>query len=567
MIKNFFKKNWKEIVFLVILLVVFLVLRLPAIHAPYHQDEYKWPMYANPVYFGPGVVPHPPLTEFIYVKLGHLVGYDNFRLIPLSFACLNLLLLYFFVRRRFSLRSARWSVIFLTLSFYGVLASLMVDTDGQILPFFLLLSFYCYDSFNLSQNRKNKITWGSLTFVFVILGIMVKLSAALVPVAIGLDFLFLHYRQINRRQWLIYFLLALSLVVAVIIGLFISQYIFTGFSLGKGIKYWETFNRAFDQRNFFQTGIQFAKSLLYLSPFLVGAILFSFKKYRREFNLIYFYLLSSLVFYLLIFDFSIGALDRYFEFLIIPACLLAGVLTADYLEKKKSNQRATSICLLGSIVISLLVFSLQFLPQNVPALYPKKLWLDRIVSGQWDFLYPFFGGSGPLGFYLSFNFLAWFWLATLFFFLVLLLWSKNQRGIWLSLLIFAVVYNGVFIEEYLFGRINGSARSLVEKTVDFIKNEPTIERVMVYNDNGGYNIRELGKYERRIYATPDFENFYRQYFKKFSGHIMFIDIPRLYSPSFYEQYFNQCQTVYKQTDRYLTAKVISCHPYDRTSTD
>jgi hypothetical protein len=44
------KKEW---VWLIVLAILFLGLRLPAIHSPYHQDEYKLPMYADPQFFQP----------------------------------------------------------------------------------------------------------------------------------------------------------------------------------------------------------------------------------------------------------------------------------------------------------------------------------------------------------------------------------------------------------------------------------------------------------------------------------------------------------------------------------
>src|SRR3989344_1675118 len=130
----------KEYLLFLGILALFLMLRLPAIHAPYHQDEYKWPIIVNPALTAPGGIPHPPLSEAIYTATFNLFGSDNFRVTPLIFSVFNLALLYMVVRRRYGVMVALWSSLFFTLSFYGVLASLMVDTDGAVLPFFFLLS-------------------------------------------------------------------------------------------------------------------------------------------------------------------------------------------------------------------------------------------------------------------------------------------------------------------------------------------------------------------------------------------------------------------------------------------
>ena len=129
----------KEFVLLVLIFILFLGLHLPGIHIPYHQDEYKWVEYSHPEIIPPGSVPHPPLTELIYTKIGPLVGDNNFRLIPFFFGVLNFFLLYYLVKIIFNKKTALLSVSLFTISFYSLLASLIVDVDGAVMPFFFLL--------------------------------------------------------------------------------------------------------------------------------------------------------------------------------------------------------------------------------------------------------------------------------------------------------------------------------------------------------------------------------------------------------------------------------------------
>src|SRR5437870_5694860 len=97
------RKEWFG---LIILVLFYVAIRLPGLHISYYQDEYKWPLLANPAVSTPGLVPHPPLTEFIFAKTAQFFGYDNFRLTPFLFGLANLILLYFVARNRFNKKTA-----------------------------------------------------------------------------------------------------------------------------------------------------------------------------------------------------------------------------------------------------------------------------------------------------------------------------------------------------------------------------------------------------------------------------------------------------------------------------
>jgi len=167
-----FNKKW--FIWFAVLVAVFIVLRLPAIHSPYHQDEYKWVQYAHPEITPPGTVPHPPLTEFIYVdSLGPIVGDNNFRLIPLTFGLINLFLIFYLAKIIFDRKSAFWTAFLFVVSFYSVLASLMVDVDGAVMPFFFLILSISYfklkkRNFQFSIFNFQNLIW----FVLLIAGLI-----------------------------------------------------------------------------------------------------------------------------------------------------------------------------------------------------------------------------------------------------------------------------------------------------------------------------------------------------------------------------------------------------------
>ena len=367
---NFLRK--KEFIWIIVLVSVFIVLRLPAIHRPYHQDEYKWPMYAYNIEFKPGDVPHPPLTEYIYRMTGKIFNENDFRFTPLIFSVLNLILLYIFVRRRYGFSTAVWVSIFFIFSFYGVLASLMVDTDGAVLPFFFLVSLIFYD---LAYKAIDKKRWffAGVMAIFMMLGFMVKLSSILGSIAIFLDFLIVERNKITKKHFFYLGISVVSFVGLALILLIVSKYIFPGFDLSRNVSYWDTFARGLSSRNFFQTSIQFIKSLLYLSPFLVSLGLISLFPYRKDFSLFHIFIAISLIFYLIIFDFSIGALDRYLALMIIPLCIISGVIISEKIKSVKVIY--TSYIFIGVTFLSFAT-CLQFLDQNVPSLSPMTEWLN-----------------------------------------------------------------------------------------------------------------------------------------------------------------------------------------------
>jgi asparagine N-glycosylation enzyme membrane subunit Stt3 len=124
------------------MITVFIFVRIPGLNLPYHQDENAWLSHGSWAHLGGSG--HPPLGEIIYLITSKTVGYYHFRVTPFVFGILNLIVLFLFVRYRFGFKEAAWSALFFSISFFNVLASLMVDTDGQFLPAFFLLSVFSF---------------------------------------------------------------------------------------------------------------------------------------------------------------------------------------------------------------------------------------------------------------------------------------------------------------------------------------------------------------------------------------------------------------------------------------
>lgn len=547
--------NRYEWVVIVFLCLVFILIRLPGTSLPLHQDEYKWPMIVNPANVSDTEIPHPPLSQFIYRTAGAIVGYDvHFRFVPLFFGALNLLLLYYFLKMRFSRTTALLGAALFTLSYFSILASLMVDTDGQIMPFFFLIALIAYYKTKLSFGRKRYV-WLGVMALSMIFGFFVKVSFVLAIGAIIADFLWEKKSYITKREAMKYLSYGLGGIFILVLLLVISQYVFSFFNLSKALVYWEHF--ANSNRNWFQTAIQVIKVILYISPFLIGIPFFLSRNKARELRPFLFFILFGIIFYTIIFDFSIGALDRYLQFLIIPLCAVSSVAIVSVI-KSNNGKRNKEYLLLGTVFAFVMLFLL-FIPHFVPSLHPKSAWISRVFSLKWNFLYPFSGGSGPLGFYVSFLFMALAWVVSVALIVLGLVKPHLRKMALLILIPICLVYNGVFAEEYLFGKIYGSAPRLLAPVAEYIKNNPDIKFVTVYNDNGGAEIQATGKYRKRLYTDPAFNvDDKLATLNKYKEHYLEINIPRIDPNSVYRKYLDFCKIIYNKVDKDISAIVYDC---------
>ncbi|KND49443.1 MAG: Melittin resistance protein PqaB [Parcubacteria bacterium C7867-003] len=548
----FTKKEW---LFIGLIFLLFLSFRLPAINIPYHQDEYKWVQYSHPEILPPGTVPHPPLTEFIYTRLGPILGDDNFRVIPILFSVVNFFLLFYLAKTLFDKRTAFYVVGLFAISFYSVLASVMVDVDGAVMPFFLLLLSIGY--FKFKESLWTDYRWIILIIIGAVGGFLIKMSGVLPLVAFGLDFaiemkVFSDKKKVFK--YMLYGILSAFFLVGVLL---LSKLIFPFFRLEYSLTYWKHFanSSSFFDRGWFQTLIQLVKAVLYSSPLLLVPLVFVDKEIFKKTRPFFIFIFVCLSFYLVIFDFSIGALDRYFEFLVIPLSLIVGLIYAKYFEWKSINKKSIIIF----SFIALIIFLVQFISHGVPPLYPKTEWISRAISFKWNFLYPFSGGSGPIPFYISFAFMSLAWLSTIAILFLYRFKYVSRSIVFAGILIMGLVYNGVFIEEYLFGKINGNSSGLVHRLTDFIKTNESIKNVTVYNDNGGWNIQAINKYRKRLYIDPKFDVVQKvATLNQYKEHYMVVNIPHIDSDTVYAKYFASCKVIYNEKSGVIDAKVYDC---------
>ncbi len=539
----------KTLIIFLVLLAIFLALRLPGVSLPYHQDEFKlvnalsrggegmWQYFSY----------HPPLQGFL-LWTGYLAfGPDHLRLLPILFSLAAAIVLFLIVKKRSGESAALWALFLYTICFYSLFSSLMIDVDGAIIPFFFLAAIWFYDQCRHEPNHQVS-SWLGLGLVLG-LGFLTKLSFILVLGALLLDLLWHYWAKIKFWQ----------IVITVIVGTSLVSLVW----LLPG----HTFEHA---RSFFHLGgrdytqiiVQALKAIFYLSPLLLVPILFVRSETFRQTRIFFVYLALGLIFYFILFDFSHGALDKYLMFAVAPLSIIVGTIIGRNIIGGATSTKQINWGVVAGLVLGLGLVWINFLPHQVLPLYPKGEWFSHVLHLQWNFLNPFTGGSGPMGFYVSFLFIVLAFIISFVLGLVALVRRSWRGGVVVALITVGLVYNGVLAEELLWGQINGSAPKLLHQAVAYIGETKEITNVLTYNDSGAWDLQQVGKYGGRFYATPQFEVSLKQRFADqvalYGGYFLVIDIPHINPQSFYIDFLSHCPAVFTARDGQISATVYSC---------
>ncbi len=547
----------REFLAVTALLFVFVVIRLPGLSLPYHQDEWKNAEMVREHTVG-GLSAHPPLMELIYRWSGEIVGADDLRLMPLAFGVLSALLLYTVVRRRVGVHAALYAAGLYAVSAYEVLASLMLDMDGTILPTFFLAAMYSYDRFRDSASTRGSYGWLFVLALALIVGFLTKLSFVLVLGALILDYLFEVRHRLTRELLVRAAFAALACAVVSVTAIAGAHFFIPSFDVSQTVVHTLSYVR-FEGRGYLQILIQAVKAMFYLSPLLLVPLVLISKKTLAKNRIFVVYLALGAFFYFVLFDFSQGALDKYLMYTIVPLAAIVGTILADATSGLTTRTLALG-SLLGVACTALLV-TLNFLSPEVLPLYPKTEWISAIGAGNWNILMPFTGGNGPIGFYISFLVITvGFGISAALVALARLM--PQARGVLLvALIVLGVAFNGIFVEEYIWGRINGSAPDALRTSLAYIAGSD-VKGIITHADTGAYELSWMGKYAGRFYAVPGYEEGHKALFAKFTGEYLVVDVPHLNENGFYSKFFSTCTVKFATSSGVIAAHVYYCPDSD-----
>ncbi len=537
------------------ILILFFVVRLPGVTTPFHQDEFKNVVAAETIQSAGSFFAHPPLMQVWFVMGHSLTGGDFFRIWPLLFSLISFIVLYKVVKKRAGENAALASILLFTVSFYSVWGSLMADVDGSVFATLFILAVYASDRW-YDSSGKSRYVWIITISSICALGFLLKLSFVLPASAVFTEMLFRGPREGFLKRLREGILAGVGFLALSGIGFFLFKTFYPAFDTALMFSHASSYGG--ESRNWAQIMFQGLKAVFYTSPLLIVPAFFLHKRDIRDGLIFIIYLVFGFIFYFILFDFSQAALDKYLMFVIIPLSALSGMAIARIFEGEVTEElrRRLWICVLAGTT-SLGLVSLTLLDQNVVSLYPKTLWFGRVIHGAWDVLTPFNGGSGPLGFYVSFCFLAVSYIVTGICVVGRFFKPEIRRLTLSAILIMGLSYNIVFIQEFTYGMVNGSVTQVTREAVSYIHYAQQIDRVTTFNDTGAYDLVSIGKYEGRFYAAPQFEEGHKKKFAESSPYFMVVEFPLLYD-GFYKTFFRGCDVVFETRSGVIPAYVYEC---------
>ena len=538
---------------LLLVIAFFLVSRFLGVDQVYHQDEYRWATIANPI-FDSFSAPHPPFNKYFLWIFGDLFGYDdNLRFAPFLLGFLNLILVYQIIRKITpGVKIALLGAFLYVISIYSIISNLQIDIDGAILPFFVLLTYYAY----LRIPEDKRWFWRVIFALGIIGGLLSKISFVLFLGTLIIDYFLSSYapdkfdlKKISLR--IIKFWWPLVLIGLVFCYLYASR-------LGYVIEYAKNFNSLnFGLRAYFELGFKVLKSLVWLSPLLFLPVVIGVfnREILQKYRFWYLYLGVNLIFYLVLFDFTKLAIERYFMFWIMPSIIISSEIIFKLISGFNVKKNYFSLISIGVLFVGISSFILSA-DQAVLPLNPKEEYVRHIQSLDFNFLLPLTGGSGPAGFYFSAQFILWIWLLCGLLLIGALSFKKIRIHLSIVFLVFGIGYNLIFMNEYLFGSLFGSVPTITRTSIDYVRNNPDITNVITYYDIGAYYLRLSDKYEARFYTAPSRD--YTVRMDAYRGHYMIVDFPAIDKNGRYWPLIARCPLLKKFQDKKVESYIFDC---------
>lgn len=525
-----------------LLVLLFIAIRFFGLDQLYHQDEYRWVTQVYTAEFGTVNSPHPPVTQTLFSLGGKLFGYDNLRLVPFFFGILNLLLIYIVALKLTGSKKVAYIASGLyVINIYSLIASVMIDIDGTLMPFLAFLAYYFY--LKIFRDGHKKFI---LPLILVILtGFFTKLSYLLFAGALAIEYLWTLYDNGKfRRQFK-----RTGLFLGVFSILVVGIYVLYGKADPRFVEYstnFKFFN--FSSRAYFELFMRMFKFFIWLSPLLFLPMVYGLFKREifRRYRIWYIYSLFNFLFYLVIFDFARLPIERYFMFIIAPSVLISADVICPLFSRV--NKKYLIWGLVGFLF--LLAWTV-FAAYEAMPLNPKEAYLDKIKNLDFNFLIPLTGGSGPIGFYGSAKFILWAWLiCAVGFFL-----NKNKWAFSLFL-VFGLGYNVFLSVENLTGIAYGSVNDITKKSISYIVDNQEVKNIVTYYDAGVYYLKIADKYTGRFYTAPSRD--YSQRLKTHRGHYLIVDFPAIRKDSSYWQLISRCRLDKKFTDKKVESYIFDC---------
>lgn len=464
----------KELFFVIITVLLSLLIKLGGVNYHLYDDE---AIYASATVtagsFGFNQIRYTPiLMQWLQLFFTSVLGIKIWvlRLVPLIFGILTMLLAYQLTKEKFSLKAARITLLIMAFSFYPILASLQLDTEGSLLTFFYLLSVYSFLKLESGEGVKWKIICG----VSLFFSLLAKHNAILIFMVLSFYVLIKEKASLNKTLKRLFtpFLIGL--------GGYVIFLVFAYLVNPKNLFF------MFRHGSQFFTGLHFSSIaplilLFWATPFLIGLAFLAvyYCKYLEGQKSLIFYVWLGIMLLFYIFIIEWGDYSRYFSNLVPVMAILGGNLLSRFNFKPKNF-----IC--GGVFFFLFLFSffwLNTLPQKlVPRFFGS--YLKEILSFNFNFLFSYTTSSGPtLGIsfiIILFAFILSFLCAALF---IVFKGRKKAKFFLIIFLSIGAAYNIFLVSEFIFHPTSPDVSFVQYQVVDYFK-EKKLPFPLFSNDEG-----------------------------------------------------------------------------------
>lgn len=537
----------KEHLILIAIIITAIFLRLPQINHPFTTEESEW-------YFGaktltkeftlvninqPSPIFNYPIAMGTYRLIGLTFGATTFnlRLSALIFGIVNILLAFVLGRKLLGEKAALFAAGLMAIMPWHLFESVIIEHDGSFLMFFYLITFISF----LKFEETNKKRWFVLSVTSFILALLTKSSAILIP-AILMLYLFLtnpltkiswnELKKRNLKNAIFKFFNSLLKPlkygsIMIISGILILLLFFFLIKTNAPLYYNALIYRMFEAKQMaggFGIG-SVSRVMMYLilwaSPLILGLTIIGLKNLNRNKVLLSCWLIIPVAAYST--SGYAGGIDRYMSVIIPAMCLLAG----ESLSKIKWNNKI-KIWFAGISILSFFVFTwlgtlpAEYLTHNISE------YIKRAALLKWNFLFPFYGSSGP-AFLISFIVLGAGISLSLMLLFSSLIW-KNRNILLIAFLAVSFALNAVILQEFMFSTYHPDIYAVTEKLANDYKTE-NLGNSPIYISTSGLSIL-LQRFDNNVtllngeYTENDF-NLLKTKLRSERASILLVDFPKM----------------------------------------
>jgi len=508
-----------HLILLGILLLAFLV-RIPGIHQSIFGDEWRIQYAiktANPAGLSEDFE-MPPMSIWVYNLSTQIFGFStsSFRFASVILGLASILLVYLMGKEVYGEAAGLIAASLMAFSAYHVFASLILEFNSTFLTFGFLFTLLFY----IKYIKEQKNIYLALTGVGFAISILSRYEAVLLIPLLFIDSWF--EKDLKTAIKVVFATGIIGLIIYSIFPLlsFITnsnQFITT---IIRGSNMTSTLREV----NIFAMLIQYLYSALWLLPFLVFAII-GLKQPRKHTKwLVWISLIFA--FYTFIVQDNTKPLDRYFGIL-TPALALIG---ADVIASVKWKKIDAFIIAVFGIISTAIFYFLNSIGSSIP-FSDKSAFITNALSLSWNFLIPFNGGSGPVGFYISFAMIASAVIISSFSIITAFFSRKHFKKAIALLIITFIGFNIIMINEFVGFHQHADVDKVEKDAVSYILQHSELKQPIYIFRNWGLRTYLEDRYSQ--FVSLDFfhdnekdASAFKEQFEQ-GGTILYVDFPVL----------------------------------------